>query len=213
MLGIFFFCVEPPKFFLHWFFSLDCPCCMLCCPKERSCCPQAFLWSPALVTLRHGLCTCWVFFLFCFLCGMRVCVHYFVLLSFRTDIIFQVAEQLSHCSLVEPLLLPSNLLTLFCRYLDKRTVHQLKSNMEWVTYCQARPQHIINGRIDLTCRYVCVCVYFKLQVCDWFSGAPVLRMSGSQLGDWPSGLVVLSRRAELSDKECSGQQNHVIYCV
>uniref|UniRef100_A0A673CN35 PAT1 homolog 2 n=1 Tax=Sphaeramia orbicularis TaxID=375764 RepID=A0A673CN35_9TELE len=47
-----------------------------------------------------------------------------------TDTIFQVAGQLSQCSLVEPLLLPSNLLTLFCRYLDKRTVHQLKSNME-----------------------------------------------------------------------------------
>uniref|UniRef100_A0A3Q2QH06 PAT1 homolog 2 n=1 Tax=Fundulus heteroclitus TaxID=8078 RepID=A0A3Q2QH06_FUNHE len=46
-----------------------------------------------------------------------------------TDIIFQVAGQLSQCSLVEPLLLPSNLLTLFCRYLDKRTVHQLKSNL------------------------------------------------------------------------------------
>ena len=48
----------------------------------------------------------------------------------RTDTIFQVAGELSHCSLVEPLLLPSNLLTLFCRYMDKRTVHQLKSNME-----------------------------------------------------------------------------------
>uniref|UniRef100_A0A3Q4AC90 Uncharacterized protein n=1 Tax=Mola mola TaxID=94237 RepID=A0A3Q4AC90_MOLML len=47
-----------------------------------------------------------------------------------TDTIFQVAGQLSQCSLVEPLLLPSNLLTLFCRYLDKHTVHQLKSNME-----------------------------------------------------------------------------------
>uniref|UniRef100_A0A8C4Z3N2 PAT1 homolog 2 n=1 Tax=Gadus morhua TaxID=8049 RepID=A0A8C4Z3N2_GADMO len=47
-----------------------------------------------------------------------------------TDTIFQVAGELSHCTLVEPLLLPSNLLTLFCRYLDKRTVHQLKSNME-----------------------------------------------------------------------------------
>ncbi|XP_068438825.1 protein PAT1 homolog 2 isoform X2 [Clinocottus analis] len=47
-----------------------------------------------------------------------------------TDTIFQVAGQLSQCSLVEPLLLPSNLLTLFCRYLDKRTVHQLKSNMD-----------------------------------------------------------------------------------
>ncbi|XP_031416925.1 protein PAT1 homolog 2 isoform X2 [Clupea harengus] len=47
-----------------------------------------------------------------------------------TDTVFQVAQQLSHASLVEPLFLPSNLLTLFCRYLDKRTVHQLKSNME-----------------------------------------------------------------------------------
>ncbi|XP_039862561.1 protein PAT1 homolog 2 isoform X3 [Simochromis diagramma] len=56
-----------------------------------------------------------------------------------TDIIFQVAGQLSQCSLVEPLLLPSNLLTLFCRYLDKRTVHQLKSNMESVTGCLALP--------------------------------------------------------------------------
>ncbi|XP_075891619.1 protein PAT1 homolog 2 [Nelusetta ayraudi] len=56
-----------------------------------------------------------------------------------TDIIFQVAEQLSHCSLVEPLLLPSNLLTLFCRYLDKRTVHQLKSNMESATGFLALP--------------------------------------------------------------------------
>ncbi|TKS89845.1 Protein PAT1 -like protein 2 PAT1-like protein 2 [Collichthys lucidus] len=51
-----------------------------------------------------------------------------------TDTIFQVAGQLSQCSLVEPLLLPSNLLTLFCRYLDKRTVHQLKSNMEEAKY-------------------------------------------------------------------------------
>lgn len=61
--------------------------------------------------------------------GSLICILF---CFYRTDIIFQVAEQLSHCSLVEPLLLPSNLLTLFCRYLDKRTVHQLKSNMEWV---------------------------------------------------------------------------------
>ncbi|XP_048089215.1 LOW QUALITY PROTEIN: protein PAT1 homolog 2 [Alosa alosa] len=47
-----------------------------------------------------------------------------------TDTVFQVAQQLSKASLVEPLFLPSNLLTLFCRYLDKRTVHQLKSNIE-----------------------------------------------------------------------------------
>ncbi|KAL6474923.1 hypothetical protein MHYP_G00159630 [Metynnis hypsauchen] len=47
-----------------------------------------------------------------------------------TDTVFQVARQLSRTSLVEPLFLPSNLLTLFCRYLDKRTVQQLKNNME-----------------------------------------------------------------------------------
>ncbi|XP_051272611.1 protein PAT1 homolog 2 isoform X2 [Dicentrarchus labrax] len=56
-----------------------------------------------------------------------------------TDTIFQVAGQLSQCSLVEPLLLPSNLLTLFCRYLDKRTLHQLKSNMESATGFLALP--------------------------------------------------------------------------
>ncbi|KAM9837949.1 protein PAT1 homolog 2 [Aulostomus maculatus] len=56
-----------------------------------------------------------------------------------TDTIFQVAGQLSQCSLVEPLLMPSNLLTLFCRYLDKRTVHQLKSNMESATGFVALP--------------------------------------------------------------------------
>ncbi|XP_042364575.1 protein PAT1 homolog 2 isoform X2 [Plectropomus leopardus] len=56
-----------------------------------------------------------------------------------TDTIFQVAGQLSQCSLVEPLLLPSNLLTLFCRYLDKRTVHQLKSNLESATGFLALP--------------------------------------------------------------------------
>ncbi|XP_066521870.1 protein PAT1 homolog 2 isoform X2 [Hoplias malabaricus] len=47
-----------------------------------------------------------------------------------TDTVFHVARQLSRTSLVEPLFLPSNLLTLFCRYLDKRTVQQLKNNME-----------------------------------------------------------------------------------
>ncbi|XP_058476529.1 protein PAT1 homolog 2 [Solea solea] len=56
-----------------------------------------------------------------------------------TDTIFQVAGQLSKCSLVEPLILPSNLLTLFCRYLDKRTVCQLKSNMDSATGCLALP--------------------------------------------------------------------------
>ncbi|XP_062859950.1 protein PAT1 homolog 2 [Trichomycterus rosablanca] len=47
-----------------------------------------------------------------------------------TDTVFNVARQLSRSSLVEPLFLPPNLLTLFCRYLDKRTVQQLKNNME-----------------------------------------------------------------------------------
>ncbi|XP_048027128.1 protein PAT1 homolog 2 isoform X3 [Megalobrama amblycephala] len=50
-----------------------------------------------------------------------------------TDTVFHVARQLSQTTLVEPLLLPSNLLTLFCRYLDKRTIHQLKNNMESAT--------------------------------------------------------------------------------
>ncbi|XP_056153579.1 protein PAT1 homolog 2 [Lampris incognitus] len=56
-----------------------------------------------------------------------------------TDMIFQVAGQLSQCSLVEPLLLPSNLLTLFCRYVDKCTIHQLKNNMESATGFLALP--------------------------------------------------------------------------
>ncbi|XP_027014885.1 protein PAT1 homolog 2 isoform X1 [Tachysurus fulvidraco] len=47
-----------------------------------------------------------------------------------TDTVFHVARQLSRSSLIEPLCMPSNLLTLFCRYLDKRTVQQLKNNME-----------------------------------------------------------------------------------
>ncbi|KAM6951160.1 protein PAT1 homolog 2 [Aplochiton taeniatus] len=50
-----------------------------------------------------------------------------------TDTVFLVAWQLCQSSLVEPLVLPSNLLTLFCRYLDKGTVHQLKSNIESAT--------------------------------------------------------------------------------
>ncbi|XP_069044407.1 protein PAT1 homolog 2 isoform X2 [Lepisosteus oculatus] len=58
-----------------------------------------------------------------------------------TDTVFQVAHQLSQCSLVEPLLLPSNLLSLFCRYLDKNTVHQLEDSMERSTAvgCPAVP--------------------------------------------------------------------------
>eukprot|EP00063_Salmo_salar_P039237 XP_014014072.1 PREDICTED: protein PAT1 homolog 2 isoform X1 [Salmo salar] len=56
-----------------------------------------------------------------------------------TDTVFLVASQLSQSALVEPLILPSNLLTLFCRYLDKRTIHQLKSNMESATGYLALP--------------------------------------------------------------------------
>ncbi|KAI6077946.1 Protein PAT1-like protein 2 isoform X1 [Aix galericulata] len=50
-----------------------------------------------------------------------------------TDTVFLVARELSQvpkASLVEPLFLPSNLLSLFCRYLDKQTVHRLEAKME-----------------------------------------------------------------------------------
>ncbi|XP_061855764.1 protein PAT1 homolog 2 isoform X3 [Colius striatus] len=50
-----------------------------------------------------------------------------------TDTVFLVAGELSQVPkalLVEPLFLPSNLLLLFCRYLDKQTVHQLEAKME-----------------------------------------------------------------------------------
>uniref|UniRef100_A0A8C6INW0 mRNA decay factor PAT1 domain-containing protein n=1 Tax=Melopsittacus undulatus TaxID=13146 RepID=A0A8C6INW0_MELUD len=50
-----------------------------------------------------------------------------------TDVVFLVARELSQvpkASLVEPLFLPSNLLSLFCRYLDKQTVHHLEAKME-----------------------------------------------------------------------------------
>uniref|UniRef100_A0A8C3PIY6 PAT1 homolog 2 n=1 Tax=Calidris pygmaea TaxID=425635 RepID=A0A8C3PIY6_9CHAR len=50
-----------------------------------------------------------------------------------TDTVFLVARELSQVPktlLVEPLFLPSNLLSLFCRYLDKHTVHQLEAKME-----------------------------------------------------------------------------------
>lgn len=51
----------------------------------------------------------------------------------RTDTVFLVARELSQVPkalLVEPLFLPSNLLSLFCRYLDKQTVHHLEAKME-----------------------------------------------------------------------------------
>ncbi|NXG63114.1 PATL2 protein, partial [Hemiprocne comata] len=50
-----------------------------------------------------------------------------------TDTVFLVARELSQVPkalLVEPLFLPSNLLSLFCRYLDKQTVHHLEVKME-----------------------------------------------------------------------------------
>ncbi|XP_009867217.1 PREDICTED: protein PAT1 homolog 2 [Apaloderma vittatum] len=50
-----------------------------------------------------------------------------------TDTVFLVARELSQVpktSLVEPIFLPSNLLSLFCRYLDKQTVHHLEAKME-----------------------------------------------------------------------------------
>uniref|UniRef100_A0A7M4ECC2 PAT1 homolog 2 n=1 Tax=Crocodylus porosus TaxID=8502 RepID=A0A7M4ECC2_CROPO len=50
-----------------------------------------------------------------------------------TDTVFLVARELSQVpktSLVEPLVLPSNLLSLFCRYLDKQTIHRLEVKME-----------------------------------------------------------------------------------
>ncbi|XP_051484703.1 protein PAT1 homolog 2 [Apus apus] len=50
-----------------------------------------------------------------------------------TDTVFLVARELSQVPkalLVEPLVLPSNLLSLFCRYLDKQTVHHLEAKME-----------------------------------------------------------------------------------
>ncbi|XP_042660009.1 protein PAT1 homolog 2 isoform X2 [Tyto alba] len=50
-----------------------------------------------------------------------------------TDTVFLVARELSQVPralLVEPLFLPSNLLSLFCRYLDKQTVHHLEAKME-----------------------------------------------------------------------------------
>ncbi|XP_066454620.1 protein PAT1 homolog 2 [Eleutherodactylus coqui] len=53
-----------------------------------------------------------------------------------TDTVFLVARELSHVSkssMVEPLFLPSNLLSLFCRYLDKQTIHKLEDKMECPT--------------------------------------------------------------------------------
>lgn len=51
----------------------------------------------------------------------------------RTDTVFLVARELSQVPkalLAEPVFLPSNLLSLFCRYLDKQTIHYLEAKME-----------------------------------------------------------------------------------
>ncbi|KAE8621530.1 hypothetical protein XENTR_v10004866 [Xenopus tropicalis] len=60
-----------------------------------------------------------------------------------TDTVFLVAKELSHVSkssMVEPLFLPSNLLSLFCRYLDKQTIHKLEDKMErpWEKMMEAK---------------------------------------------------------------------------
>ncbi|XP_076857062.1 protein PAT1 homolog 2 isoform X2 [Brachyhypopomus gauderio] len=75
-----------------------------------------------------------------------------------TDTVFHVARQLSQTSLAEPLFLPSNLLTLFCRYVDKRTVQQLRNNMEYHGHvCLVLASYSLETRRwFLACREVCV---------------------------------------------------------
>lgn len=53
--------------------------------------------------------------------------------SSRVDAVLLVARELSQVpktSMVEPLYLPSNLLFLFCRYVDRETVNRLDVKME-----------------------------------------------------------------------------------
>lgn len=50
----------------------------------------------------------------------------------RTDTVYLMSQELSRlptASLAEPLSLPSNLVSLFCRYLDKQTVYHLAAKM------------------------------------------------------------------------------------
>lgn len=50
----------------------------------------------------------------------------------RTDTVYLISQELSRLpttSLAEPLFLPSNLVLLFCRYLDKQTVYHLATKM------------------------------------------------------------------------------------
>lgn len=52
--------------------------------------------------------------------------------ALRMDMVYLVSRELSRlptASLAEPLFLPSNLVLLFCRYLDKQTVHHLAAKM------------------------------------------------------------------------------------
>lgn len=55
-------------------------------------------------------------------------------LSFlRVDTVLLVARELSQVSktdMVEPLYMPTNLLFLFCRYVDKETVNRLDAKMD-----------------------------------------------------------------------------------
>lgn len=50
----------------------------------------------------------------------------------RTDMVYLMSQELSRLPatlLAEPLFLPSNLVLLFCRYLDKQTVYHLAAKM------------------------------------------------------------------------------------
>ncbi|XP_023356522.1 protein PAT1 homolog 2 [Sarcophilus harrisii] len=51
-----------------------------------------------------------------------------------TDMVVLIAWEISHmatASLAEPLIVPSNLLSLFCRYVDKQIVQQLEARMDY----------------------------------------------------------------------------------
>ncbi|XP_072887737.1 protein PAT1 homolog 2 isoform X2 [Hemitrygon akajei] len=64
-------------------------------------------------------------------CPTEPCVEDF---QHWMDIIFLVARELSQTpksSMAEPLQLPSNLLSLFCRYVDKQTAHTLEDKIEF----------------------------------------------------------------------------------
>uniref|UniRef100_F7G5L3 PAT1 homolog 2 n=5 Tax=Monodelphis domestica TaxID=13616 RepID=F7G5L3_MONDO len=55
-------------------------------------------------------------------------------LAIWTNMVVLIAWEISHmsaASLAEPLIVPSNLLSLFCRYVDKQIVQQLEARMEY----------------------------------------------------------------------------------